>query len=118
MVHIRRQWYRGEEVPLKTRNARRDVPVSASLARALWPICAGRTADVPLFATGTGSRLNYSNLRRRVLTPAAKAAVVEWMTFHSLRHTCASRLLSEGGKNPVQVSKWLGHADAGFTLRI
>ena len=32
------------------------------------------------------------------------------------RHTCAS-LLFEAGRAVKQVSAWLGHADAGFTLR-
>jgi integrase len=47
--------------------------------------------------------------------PAAKLAGVEWLGFHTLRHTCAS-LLFEQGRNIAQVSKWLGHADPAFTL--
>ena len=39
-----------------------------------------------------------------------------WVTFHTFRHTCAS-LLFEAGRDVKQVSAWLGHADAGFTLR-
>ena len=39
-----------------------------------------------------------------------------WATFHTLRHTCAS-LLFEAGRDVKQVSAWLGHADAAFTLR-
>lgn len=38
------------------------------------------------------------------------------VTFHTLRHTCAS-LLFEDGRNIKQVQEWLGHADPGFTLR-
>jgi integrase len=116
-VQVRRQCYRGTMDRLKTRNARRDVPVSADLARSLWPACANREADAPLFATRTGTRVSDTNLRRRVLNPAAQAAGVPWAGFHSLRHTCASRLLAEGGKNIAQVARWLGHADPGFTLR-
>ena len=51
-----------------------------------------------------------------MLAPAAKAAGVPWIGFHTFRHTCASRLLASG-KNIAQVSKWLGHADPAFTLR-
>jgi integrase len=116
-IRVRRQCYRGTMDRLKTRNARRDVPVSADLARALWPACANREADAPLFATRTGTRVSDTNLRRRVLNPAAHAAGVPWAGFHTLRHTCASRLLAEGGKNIAQVARWLGHADPGFTLR-
>ena len=57
------------------------------------------------------------NLRRRVLVPAAQAAGVPWAGFHTLRHTFASRALSEGSKTIVQVARLLGHADPGFTLR-
>ncbi len=39
------------------------------------------------------------------------------MTFHTFRHTCAS-LLFEAGRDVKQVSEWLGHADAGFTLKV
>lgn len=55
-------------------------------------------------------------VRRRVLEPAAKTAGVEWVTFHTFRHTCAS-LLFAAGRDVKQVQEWLGHADPGFTLR-
>ena len=41
---------------------------------------------------------------------------MEWVTFHTFRHTCAS-LLFEAGRDVKQVSVWLGHADPAFTLR-
>lgn len=122
MLRVRRQCYRGTMTALKTRNGRRDLPLPSDLARALWTLSHGRDADAPLFVTRAeghrrGGRLSDANLRRRVLAPAAKAAGTPWMGFHTLRHTCASRLLA-GGKNIAQVSKWLGHADPGFTLRV
>ena|SRR5829696_5806238 len=63
-----------------------------------------------------GFPLSYGNLRRRVLVPAAHAAGLEWVTFHTFRHTCAS-LLFEAGRDVKQVSAWLGHTDPAFTLR-
>ena len=39
-----------------------------------------------------------------------------WAGFHTLRHTCATRLFADG-RNAVQVQRWLGHSDPGFTLR-
>lgn len=116
VLRVRRQSYRGTMSKLKTRNGRRDLPLPSDLGRALWVRCQGADHDAPLFATRTGSRLSDGNLRRRVLAPAATAAGVPWIGFHTFRHTCASRLLS-GGKNIAQVSKWLGHADPAFTLR-
>jgi integrase len=50
------------------------------------------------------------------LVPATEAAGLEWVTFHTFRHTCAF-LLFEAGRDVKQVSAWLGHADPAFTLR-
>jgi integrase len=47
---------------------------------------------------------------RRVLDRATARAGVEWVSFHTFRHTCAS-LLFEAEKNVRQVADWLGHAD-------
>jgi len=66
--------------------------------------------------TATGRPLSDGNLRRRVLVPAREAAGLEWVGFHTFRHTCAS-LLIERGRRIEQVSAWLGHSDPAFTLR-
>jgi hypothetical protein len=42
--------------------------------------------------------------------------VGDWPTWHTFRHTAATMLLRNGWNAP-QVSRHLGHADAGFTLR-
>ena len=42
--------------------------------------------------------------------------VTLWCGFHALRHTAASRWLAAGVSLAV-VSRLLGHADPGFTLR-
>ena len=86
------------------------------MVQRLWPLCAGRPQDEPLFVSGRGGRLHESNARGRVLEPARERAGLPWVTFHSFRHTCAS-LLFDVGKNVKQVSEWLGHADPAFTLR-
>ena len=39
-----------------------------------------------------------------------------WVGFHTLRHTCATALFRRGW-NAKQVQVYLGHSDAGFTLR-
>ena len=68
-----------------------------------------------MFCTTTGTVLDPDNLAMRVLAPACKAAGVEWAGFHTFRHTVASRLFA-GGRNVVQVQRWLGHHSASFTL--
>ena len=99
--------------PLKSRHARRDVPLPLALADRLSGL--SRAADELLFATAAGTVLCPNNLQARVLRPACSEAGVEWAGFHTFRHTVASRLFAEG-RNVVQVQKWLGHHAASFTL--
>ena len=117
-VKVRRGIVRGKVGALKTRHSRCDVPIAHELVRALrqhhtdseWP-----GESDPVFPTTTGSILAPNNLSRRVLKPAAEEAGAPWAGFHTFRHTCAS-LLFAGGRNAVQVQRWLGHHSAAFTL--
>lgn len=113
-LQVRRQCYRGELRRLKTRDGRRDVPLSPGMAKRLWTARPAK-AEGPMFSTRTGSRYSDSNVRR-ILDRAADRAGVDWVSFHTFRHTCAS-LLFDGGKNIAQVAAWLGHSDPAFTLR-
>jgi len=126
-VLVREQVYNGKRGRLKSRQGRRDIPLSPAMAerlRALRPK-ADDSSRKPVFVTDAGTELNRPNLAGRVLKPAAKAAGltverdgkrVAWVSFHTFRHTCAS-LLFEEGRNVKQVAEWLGHADPSFTLR-
>jgi hypothetical protein len=114
-LKVRRQYYRGRLSQLKSRNGQRQLPLSAHLARQLWT-ARPASGKGPVFRTRTGSRYLDGNIRRDVLDPAAAAAKLEGITFHTFRHTCAS-VLFESGKNIRQVAAWLGHADPAFTLR-
>jgi integrase len=116
MLLVRRQWYRGKLKALKTTSGRREIPLSPSIARALWAVGAAKPGDEPMFTTATGTRISDGNLRTRVLAKATERAGVDWVTFHTFRHTCAS-MLFDSGKSIKQVQVWLGHSDAAFTLR-
>lgn len=125
---IREQIYRGERRKLKSRQGRRDVPLSPGMAGKLAELRrdAYRDAAAPVFASRVGTPLDPSRVAGRVLKPAARDAglvraradgeIVPWVSFHTFRHTCAS-LLFDAGRNVRQVSEWLGHADPAFTLR-
>jgi integrase len=119
VLRVRRSWSApragksGRVKTPKSRYSRRDIPLTASVARGLWRLQRG--PDELLFTTPTGERLRRENVYRRVLAPAAKTAGVEWAAFHTFRHTCASMLFA-GGKNIKQVQEWLGHHSATFTL--
>jgi integrase len=109
---------KGTRSRLKTRNSRRTLPLSPAMAQTLRERRAASYAgeDAPLWPNTRGGPLHANNLRNRVLAPVVAPLGLESVGFHSFRHTCAS-LLFESGKSIVQVSRWLGHADPGFTLR-
>ena len=117
-VQVREQFYRGKRRRLKSRQGRRDVPLSAGMAEQLRTRRrdAYTGEDRPVFASVTGTELHPSNVRSRVLVPAVESVGLGWVTFHTFRHTAAS-LLFDAGRNVKQVQEWLGHADPGFTLR-
>jgi integrase len=115
-LRVRRQDCRGEIGELKSEASRRDVPLSPRLAERLWEVGADQPGSARVFTSPQGFPLSYGNLRRRVLVPAATASSLDWVTFHTFRHTCAS-LLFEAGRDVKQVSAWLGHTDPAFTLR-
>jgi integrase len=119
-VRVRRAYVKGHFKPPKSRYGKRAVPIDFPLVRALRK--AHGASELPgerelIFATDRGTPLDYGNLHRRVLKPAAEEAGVSWAAFHTLRHTCASRLFAEG-RNAVQVQRWLGHHSPAFTLSV
>ena len=113
---VRRQRGAGLVIgPLKSRHARRDLPLDLPLAGRLASHVAGRDESELVFCSTVGTILDPDNVADRVLAPACAAAGVEWAGFHTFRHTVASRLFAEG-RNVVQVQRWLGHHSASFTL--
>jgi integrase len=130
-LHVRRRLYDGK-IGLPKGRKKRRIRISLGLARALRELHA-RTSpgdDDLVFTTAVHhKRIDPSNLMSRVLKPAAVAAGLgewvgtgkarhaeTWVGFHTFRHTCATRLFRHGW-NPVQVQKFLGHSDPGFTLK-
>jgi integrase len=115
VVRVRRAWVRGAFKPPKSKYGRREVPIGYELARALKASVGERDARALLFPGPADEPLHASNLRTRDFKPAAEAAGVPWAGFHTLRHTCATRLFAEG-RNVKQVQLWLGHHAPSFTL--
>ncbi|HVW18685.1 MAG TPA: tyrosine-type recombinase/integrase, partial [Solirubrobacteraceae bacterium] len=119
-VHVRRAWRRGRFGPPKSKHGRRKVPLSHELVLELRRH--QRTSEYPepmhlVFCTATGKPYEYANLHKAALEPAREEAGVPWAGFHTLRHTCATRLFA-GGRNAVQVQRWLGHHSPAFTLSV
>ena len=68
-----------------------------------------------VFAGKTGGLIDPSNLRLRSFLPLLKHAGLPRITFHDLRHTCAS-LLFQRNVHPKFVQELLGHASVAITL--
>lgn len=102
----------------KSRFGRRCVPIDQELAQRLK---AGRDPkadeDGLVFPNDRGTPLNPSNIRYRVLVPAAKRAGIPRVGFHAFRHTCASMLV-ERGLSPLRLQRWMGHHSAAYTLDV
>ena len=112
-VRVRQRYRRGSIGPIKTKYARRDVPLASDLVDELRAL---RVAgDAPVFTSSTGGRLDRDNMLARVIKPAAQELDASWVGWHTFRHTCASILFAEG-RNAVQVQRWLGHHSPSFTL--
>jgi len=68
-----------------------------------------------VFASVNGGLINPSNLRQRSFASLLKRADLPHITFHDLRHTCAS-LLFQRNVHPKFVQELLGHASVAITL--
>lgn len=113
-------------VPLKTANSRRTLtlPMLAVVALKAQRVlqleerlrAGGEWENVHelVFTMPTGQPVQPVYVRRAVLGPLLKAAGLDAMKFHALRHTAATLLLTNG--TPLfDVSRVLGHAQIGIT---
>ncbi|MEX2196824.1 MAG: site-specific integrase [Thermoleophilaceae bacterium] len=98
---------------LKSRYARRDLPIPIDLADRLRAL--GTASDALVFESPAGGAYDTHHLHQRVLAPACSEAGVEWAGFHTFRHTVASRMFA-AGRSVVAVQRWLGHHSPSFTL--
>ena len=117
IIHVRRQVARvdGEvkELPLKTKNAYRNISISQDAVVMLTEMEAHRSSDY-VFPSPTGGPISpdsVNNMLHRVL----KRAGLPSIRFHDLRHTFATLAL-QNGVDIKTVSGMLGHFSAGFTL--
>jgi integrase len=68
-----------------------------------------------VFPNQVGKPMNADNLYHRGFKPLLQKAGLSSFIFHSLRHTCATLLVSKN-VNPKIVSKMLGHATISQTM--
>jgi integrase len=109
---------RGERLLGTTKtHQNRVVPFPKELVPNLTKLIENRTSDSHLFEMPGGGILDYNNFMSRIFKPAVKAAGYSEVGFHTLRHTTASLLISQGA--PVTaVAGILGHASTQMTLDV
>jgi integrase len=112
--------------PPKNKKSRRSVRLTARAVESLRSHLERQLAEIEalgdlykdqglVFTTEAGTLINPSNLRQRSLAPLLKRAGLPQITFHDLRHTCAS-LLFQRNVHPKFVQELLGHASVAITL--
>ena len=120
-IRVRYQMGRdGKRRAVKTAAGRRGVILMRELAGELrrLRVSSPFSTDTDLvFCSATGATIGHRNLTGRGLEKAAKRAGLTGVTFHVLRHTFASILIAQG-RDPVFVSRQLGHANPAITLKV
>ena len=108
----------GNFVPGSTKtDEERTIPLPDTTLGLVKPLLAGKSPSDWVFMGKNGNVLDYGYFRRAIFKPAAERLKLKNVTPHTLRHTCASLLISLGA--PITtVSYILGHASAKMTLDI
>ncbi len=118
LIRVTHQLVDGQLAPLKTRRARRVIPVPTStlnLLAAHLSTLAPNDLDLA-FPTENGQPVRHENFRRRVWKPAVlKAGLRSDLTLHDLRRTYASALARQG-RSAAFLQDVLGHQQASTTL--
>lgn len=102
----------------KTKAGRRVVPLPRTVVHALDEHMAAHVAgdaDALLFTSPSGKPLRRGYFRTHVWLPAVRAAGLEPLTYHQLRHSYVS-LMVDAGLDPKQVSVRAGHSSVAFSL--
>jgi integrase len=89
----------------------RSVPIPAFVLDELSVQCAGKEPGDLVFAGADGGYLPRPKSSNGWFTRAVRAAGVQKITPHDLRHTCASTSISLG-VNVLALSRMLGHKSA------
>ena len=102
----------------KTRRSRRDIPLPRAFVAVLARYMEdreGQPAAAPLIAAPGGSAYDPRTIERRFDKLKAEHGLSSGVTFHSLRHSFATRAL-EAGADMRTVSDLLGHSSVAFTM--
>ena len=105
--------------PPKTKSGIRTITIPPALVSALkaWKLrCPVSQIDL-VFPHVDGRPNCRDRVRTAGLHPALRRAGLRKVSFHSLRHSCASAMIAAG--SPItEIQHRLGHANAGITLKV
>ena len=114
----------GTEKATKTDAGERTIPLLPSLRRLIvaWKLRApySRPDDL-VIGTADGLPVQERTVNRafdRAKTSAGLDGLDERLSMHALRHSFASMLATNLELPPTTLAQLIGHADAGFTLRV
>src|SRR6202040_1942977 len=126
MIRRSLSWARlkGEEVraryfPPKTKAGRRTISIPELLVADLkrWKLQCPQSEEGIVFPTSEGKPVCRDWLLRVAFYPALSRARLRRVTFHTLRHSCASAMIARGA--PItEVQHRLGHANPAITLQV
>ncbi len=105
--------------PPKSRAGRRTVPVPAFVMGELEDDISAREIEAHdlIWTSASGMPLGDANFRSRIWKPAAKAAGLEGLRVHDLRHTCVA-MWSRSLASPRAAAKWAGHSNPALILGV
>ena len=102
----------------KTRAGRRTVPMTAAVTAALERHLADHVDPAPaslVFGGTGGGVLRAGSWRHRFWLPAVRAAGLDGLRIHDLRHTAVSLWIAAGA-SPTQIATWAGHTSVSVVL--
>jgi integrase len=102
--------------PPKTRAGRRTVGLPPFVVRELQThLRAQENPNSQVFTAPIGGPLRVRSFRARFWVPATKAAGLEGLRIHDLRHTAVALWIAAGA-SPKEVAVRAGHTSVSFTL--
>lgn len=118
-IHIHRTFNNGRWYDVKTKASKRRVDLGPQMMTALkrWSLACPKNELDLVFPNRVGKPINHNNLVNRHFLPALKAANIERIRFHDLRHTKASLMIDQK-ENLKYIQTQLGHASPTITLNV
>jgi len=118
-INIVRTFNHGRFFEPKTKGSTRKIDMAPVLAKdlAAWKLASGGRDEGLVFPSGDGTPMICHNLKNRHFFPALKAAGIDRIRFHDLRHTYASLMLAQG-ENVKYIQTQLGHSSPTVTLNV